>query len=182
MLGLTTDIKRLMVCSFFSFLMISQAWGISGQSDAQRNKELPSHLKSGKQIRIENNHYLILDKVAAYAIPPQPTASLHHDELARLDNFSIQPKRNDAQKERPVIWNQSTQSYAILENELGLILNDSRSAKLIAEQYSMELLVQIERLKRAYYKVDANRVPDLMRQLQQDTRIKAVMPVLLESM
>lgn len=155
-----------------------------GKKPLPQQDQLPDHLKTGKQIRIENSHYLILDQVKAYNTENQANKRAVQNsraEVTRKGNYSLQSEPLAGAEGRPVVWNQTTQRFAILLDELGLVLTDIRNADAIAKEYEMRLSVQIERLNRAYYEVDANKIPDLMRQLQQDIRVKAVMPSLLEN-
>ena len=80
----------------------------------------------------------------------------------------------------PVVWNQSRQRYAVILDELGLVLNDINQAESIAATYDLKLTTRITKLKRAYYQVSAQKIPELMRRLQQDIRIREVLPSLLE--
>ncbi|WP_086479752.1 hypothetical protein [Oceanospirillum sanctuarii] len=160
------------------------ACAYDGKKPMAAQDQLPAHLKTGKQIRIENSHYLILDQVKAYNTQNrsnQRAVQSNNAEIGRKGNYSIQSKAIASADGRPVVWNQSTQRFAVLLDELGLVLNDNGAANAIAKEYGMTLTVQIERLNRAYFNVDANQIPDLMRQLQQDIRVKAVMPSLLEN-
>lgn len=172
---------------FAGLLLILPPVGVSafdGKKPMAAQDQLPVHLKTGKQIRIENSHYLILDQVRAYNTENkanQRVIQSNNAEIARKGRYSLQAREISNLSSRPVVWNQSTQRFAVLLDELGLVLNDNSSAKAIARQYDMTLTVQIERLNRAYFQVDANKIPDLMRQLQQDTRVKTLIPSLLES-
>lgn len=171
----------LILTSLLVLLSLS-AGAYDGKKPMAAQDQLPQHLKTGKQIRIENSHYLILDQIQAYSVDSpagQRATQSKHAELARKGKYSIQSKVITNAKGHPVVWNQSTQRFAVLLDELGLVLNDNRAANAIAKEYGMTLTVQIERLNRAYFKVDADRIPDLMRQLQQDIRVKAVIPSLL---
>lgn len=163
-------------------LMPLTACAYDGKKPMTDQDALPAHLKTGQQIRIGNNHYMILDQVKAYDTQnaANPRARQNRSaELARKGDFSIQAQ-SAADNGRPVVWNQSTQRFAVLLDELGLVLNDNSTAEAIARQYDMTLTLQIERLKRAYYRVDANKIPDLMRRLQQDDRVQDVLPSLLD--
>ncbi len=160
------------------------ACAYDGKKPMASQDQLPAHLKTGQQIRIENSHYLILDQVKAYNTESksnQRAVQSNNAEIGRKGSYSIQSKAIANADSRPVVWNQSTQRFAVLLDELGLVLNDNSTAEAIARQYDMTLTVQIERMNRAYFQVDANKIPDLMRQLQQDTRVKTVMPSLLEN-
>lgn len=157
----------------------------NGKKPLSQQDQLPASLKTGKQIRIENSHYLILDQVKAYdtdLLGEQRTVqSTQSTELGRKGRYSIQSQVISGVAGRPVVWNQTTQRYAVLLDELGLVLNDNSSAEAVAQQYNMTLTVQIKRLNRAYFQLDANRIPDLMRELQQDIRVKKVLPSLLDN-
>ncbi len=174
----------ILVLSGLLSLVPLAAHAFDGKKPTVAQDQLPEHLKAGKQIRIENSHYLILDQVKAYNTDKQENqraVQSSNSEIARKGTYSIQSKAIANAEGRPVVWNQTTQRYAILLDELGLVLTDNSTAEAIAQQYGMTLTVQIERLNRAYFNVDANKIPDLMRQLQQDIRVKAVMPSLLEN-
>ncbi len=176
-------VSALLLSGLLTLISLS-ASAYDGKKPMADRDQLPEHLKTGKQIRIENSHYLILDQVKAYNTENKSNARAiqnSRSEVARKGNYSIQSKAIANAEGRPVVWNQTTQRYAILLDELGLVLNDNSTANAIAKEYGMTLTVQIERLNRAYFKVDANKIPDLMRQLQQDIRVKAVMPSLLEN-
>ena len=156
-----------------------------GKKPLLQQDQLPASLKTGKQIRIENSHYLILDQVRAYdtnlLTNNRAVQNSQSKELSRKGHYSIQSQSIPSIKSRPVVWNQTTQRYALLLDELGLVLNENSTAEAIAQQYDMTLAIQIKRLNRAYFHLDANRIPDLMRELQQDMRVKKVLPSLLEN-
>jgi len=160
------------------------ACAYDGKKPVVTQDQLPAHLKTGKQIRIENSHYLILDQVRAYSTESQTgqrALQSSDTEIGRKGSYSIREKATANGDGRPVIWNQTTQRYAVLLDELGLVLTENSEAEAIAQQYGMSLSVQIKRLNRAYFRIDANKIPDLMRQLQQDSRVKSVLPSLLEN-
>lgn len=161
------------------------ACAYDGKKPMAAQDQLPEHLKTGKQIRIENSHYMFLDQVKAYNTGSEQTQraiqSSRSQELGRKGEYSIQSGVIAGEAGRPVVWNQTTQRYAILLDELGLVLLDNASAEAIARQYNMTLTIQIDRLNRAYFQLDANRIPNLMRELQQDIRVKDVLPSLLEN-
>ena len=159
------------------------ACAYDGKKPLPEQDQLPQHLQTGKQIRIENSHYLILDQVQAYDTGLEQNrraVQSSNAEIGRKGSYSIQAQPLSNAEGRPVVWNQTSKRYSILLDELGLVLTDNSAAQRIADRYGLNLTVQIERLNRAYYQVDANKIPDLMRQLQQDTQVKQVLPSLLD--
>lgn len=150
--------------------------GIKPQGDQDK---LPEHLSSGTQMRIGHNHYLLLDQVRAFnADHFQRHAANVGDELSQKGQYSI--RASLTAEGNPVVWNQSRQRYAVILDELGLVLNDINQAESIAATYDLKLTTRITKLKRAYYQVSAQKIPELMRRLQQDIRIREVLPSLLE--
>lgn len=166
-----------------SLLLALLLAGIASAYDGikpQGNGEvLPEHLHSGMQIRIGHNHYLLLDQVRAFATnKPGNPSSPSGNELSRKGGYSIQASKQTTGQ--PVVWNQSKRRYGIIQDELGLVLHDINQADSVAASYGLKLISQLNGLKRAYYQVSAHKIPTLMRRLQQDIRVREVMPSLLE--
>ncbi|OPX56567.1 hypothetical protein SAMN02745127_01790 [Oceanospirillum multiglobuliferum] len=156
---------------------------ITNISAHSEQRSLPEHLQTGQQIRIGNSHYLILDQVQAFdqnsTKGQQRIAASTAQSLGQKGPYNLQASQADPEG-KPVVWNQSTQQYAVLLDEIGLVLNNIEQAEQVAQDYQLNLSLRIARLKRAYYKVDANLIPELMRRLQQDERVKEVLPTLFE--
>lgn len=142
-------------------------------------EHLPEHLNSGTQFSIGHNHYLLLDQVRAFADQHDQLAG---DELSKKGRYSIRASSaaENPVEWNPVVWSQSNQRYAVILDELGLVLHDINQAESLAARYGLTLTTRLSRLKRAYYQVSAQKIPELMRQLQRDTRVREVLPSLLE--
>ncbi|WP_028299676.1 hypothetical protein [Oceanospirillum beijerinckii] len=170
------------ICSGLLLLTLTEiASAYNGVKPQADQETLPDHLHSGMQMRIGHNHYLLLDQVRAFAAKKQNDTPLNPSrELSRKGGYSILESKTTTGK--PVVWNQSKRRYGIIQDELGLVLHDINQADNIATSYDLKLTRRLNGLKRAYYQVDAKKIPTLMRRLQQDIRVREVIPSLLEQM
>lgn len=175
-------IKKPLSMLFLGLITSLSAVAYDGIKPLPQQDTLPEHLNTGSQIRIGHNHYLLLDQIRAIPQEESSSAKTKQPDTELLGSKGIYNiQASISSKGQPVVWNQSTQRYAILLDELGLVLNDISQAENIAGEYGLILTTRLSRLKRAYYQVDAEKIPELMRNLQQDTRVREVLPSLLEN-